>query len=537
MTARATRRPVRMSRRAALVLVALLALSPGAAGENAGAAGQAEGAASEAPPKMPVGYTGPGREPYISYFQGVWLYGQASATALRGQEPRNADIDGDWLVWEDAARGDIFLYSRTAGQGYYVTNDAAIQQRPRISDGVVVYEQVAERGRNQIYAYFIDTSETRRITNASAYARSPDIDGNIIAWIQDNRTDADLWIHDLANRTSWNAHESPDRDADPLVLDGTVYWRSYRFNLWDVVAYDVERAESFTITSDPAIQSAPFTNGRDLFTYTRANAGWTLQRYDPRQETLATTAVLVSDASPTSASGDNMIRLARDGDYSQLVVRNMTTGANNHITGNLVVIGNTLLDNRTAIAFVRTDNGASILQIDVSAFAFAKRPTLTIANPTSGAPWLRPIVMTGLLQAGPEFTEPASFTYRIDDNPPQVIPAGERWRVTLDPANFDAGTHTILVRASFREGPPVVASVSIVIPQAPSGVDVERAGSVYHAARVVDELNTYILTNPASWFLIPLLLILAILLAIRVWIYVKPRRRARTIEYVPPDEA
>src|SRR5581483_2554477 len=59
-----------------------------------------------APPTQ--GYTGPGREPLLSFFEGTWLYGQESATPLKEQAPVDLVGDGDWLVWEDANHSDIY---------------------------------------------------------------------------------------------------------------------------------------------------------------------------------------------------------------------------------------------------------------------------------------------------------------------------------------------------------------------------------------------------------------------------------------------
>ena len=528
-----------MSRRLVPLLLALLVLAPGALGHGEVKDGH-EGtgiSAPEEPAAMPRGYTGPGREPYISYFQGVWLYGQVSATTLRDQLPRDADLDGDWIVWEDGARSDIFLYSRSAGQGYYVTNDGLAQHRPRISDGVVVYEQTDSRGRGAIYAHHIDTSETRRLSDSRSNVHHPDIDGGLVAWVDDHVTNADIWAHSLVNQTTWPVHQGTDRDSDPLVLDDRIYYRSYRFNLWDVASYDASTGDTYPVTSDPSIQSAPFTNGRDVLFYTRLELGWTLQRYDVRNETLETTPVRSADASRSSASSDHIVRLARDGDVAQIVIRNVTDGATNHVSGDLIVLGAPLIDGSTVLAFLDTADGTSLLQLEVSPFAFGKRPTLTITGPSAGSPWLRPLVMSGLLQAGPQFTEPSSFTYRVDDRPPQTIPAAERWRATLDPAGLDPGTHTIVVRATFREGPPISATTTLNVPAAEAGVDVEQAGATFHAARIMGEVNEKIVQNPAAWVLLPLLLILVALLALRVWIYLKPMRASRTIEYVPPDDA
>lgn len=487
-------------------------------------------------PSVPQGYTGPGREPYMSYFEGVWLYGKLSATPLSDQRPVDMDADGDWVVWEDANRSDIYVFSQSAGQGFYITNDRVLQRHPRVSGDVVVYEDHRSITRPAIFAYFLDTGETRRLSELGASARQPSIDFPLVAWLDENITNPDVWAHSLLNHTSWNLHPGTDRDNTPVVVGDRIFWRTYRYNLWDILGYDTQAEEEVQVTTDAEIQTAPFTNGEDLLFLTNYwDVGWSIEVFDPDTQTTRRPDIRVSDSSSTSASGDALLRLARDVDYSQLVIRNLTSGATNHVSGNLLFTTEPVIEGRTILAAVRTREGSSLLQLQVSPFALAKKPSLTITSPGANVPWLRPLAVQGLLQAGPEFTEPTTFTYRIDDQAPQVVPPGQSWRFTADPTGLEPGPHLVTVRATFREGPPVAASVVLSIPAPSQSVDVARAGPAFHAARLLSELNAYVLDNPASWFLIPLVLLLLALVSFRVWLWLKPRRRRAVAEYVPPD--
>ncbi|MEO6667120.1 MAG: hypothetical protein ABIO65_10165, partial [Nitrospiria bacterium] len=487
---------------------------------------------------VPDGYTGPGREPYVSYFEGVWLYGALTASPLGRQSPIELDVDGDWAVWEDANRSEIYAFNIPAGQGFYITADRVAQHKPRVSDGVVVFEDHRSPNRPAVYAYFLDTGETRRLSNATTVLSSPDIDYPIVSWLDQNGTNADVWAYSLLNDTAWNVHPGTDRDSDPIVVGSNIYWRTYRYNLWDIVGYDTTRDEYVQVTSDSAIQSAPFTNGVDLFYMTsQFELGWRLERFDAFDEVARRYDLRLPDSSKSSISGDALLRSVMDIEYSQLVIRNITNGAVNHVSGNLLLSGDPAIQGRTVFALVRTGDGVSFLMLDVSPFAFAKKPTLVISSPGPNLPWLRPVVVTGVLSAGPEFAEPATFTYRIDDGPPQIIPAGRVWRFTADPTDAVAGSHTVTVRATFREGPPVSATLTLIVPAESQTIDVERAGPAYHAARLLNELHNYVLDNPASWVLIPLLILILILVTLRAWLWLKPRRRRSIVEYVDPDEA
>lgn len=486
---------------------------------------------------VPDGYTGPGREPYLSYFEGVWLYGSVTATPIGRQVPLDLDIDGDWLVWEDGNRSDIYAYNIPAGEGYYILTDGYRQHHPRISNNVIVYED--HRGlRPVIYAHFLDTGETRRLSNTTSVVKEPDIDYPIVSWLDENGTNADVWAYSLLNNTAWNIHPGTDRDSDPIVAGEKIYWRSYRYNLWDIMGYDPERDELIQVTTDAAIQSAPFSNGEDLLYLTNEyELGWRLERFDDAIGLARRTGVSVPDSGHMSASGDALLRVVLDVDYSELVIRNMSNGASNHVSGNLLLLGSPVLQGRTVYAPVRTVEGATLLMLDVSPFAFAKRPSLTISTPSSNAPWVRPMTVSGLLATGDEFLEPTTFTYRVNDEPPQIVPPGKSWRFTVDPNGVEPGRHVVTVRATFREGPPVTASIALVVPAPADTIDVERAGPAFHSMRLLAEFQLYVLDNPASWFLIPLLLVILALAAFRFWIWLKPRRQRGIVEYVAPDEA
>lgn len=527
-----------MSRRCLGILLLLLCL-PTALGHGGDAHTDSPSHvdAAEDEPAIPDGYTGPGREPYLSYFEGTWLYGQMSVTPLQGQFPRGMRGEGDWLVWEDAARSDIYVYNVAAGQGYYLMADRFVQRNPEISGGVIVWEDYRSFNRADVYAYFLDTGETRRITSGPGNHRNPSIDGALVAWEDDRNGTMDIWAASLLNHTEWSVSTLDDRESDPLVLDGKVYWRTYRFNVWDVVGYDAETGERFQVTSDANIQGAPFTNGRDVYFLTQFHSAWDLDRYDTREERVLRTNVRMQDTRPTPASGDHLLRTQRDVGYTQLVAQNLTSGTSTHVSGGLLLASDPVLLGRTAYAPVRTANGTSLLALEVSPFAWGKRPELTLTSPTGATPWLRPIAVQGVLTAGPGWTEPVTFTYRLDDGPPQVIAPGQRWRFTLDNAGAEPGNHLVTIRATFREGPPLETSFTLIAPEPTRSVDVEQAGPAYHAARVMSELNFYIVQNPAAYLLIPLVLIIVALVLVRVWLAMRPRRRPVAIEYVPPDDA
>lgn len=485
-----------------------------------------------------AGYTGPGREPYVSFIDGVWLYGQASVTPLGDNLPRHVRGWGDWLVWEDANRGDIYAYAISAGTGYYLTVDRAVQRNPEIWDGVVVYEDYAGQ-RAQVRAHFLDTGETRVLSTGPGSHRRPSIHGDLVAWEDDRSGNGDVWGARLHEGGEFPIHQGPDKESDPLVLGDTVYFRTYRFNVWDLMAVDVATGEARDVTSDARMESAPMTNGRDLYYLAQVaqGGGWRLVRHDAERSRGYDTPLRASDLTPIPMSGDHALQQARDVGKVQLVARNLTSGTTTHVSGNLPLAGDPFLLDRTAYVPVKTANGTSLLALEVSPFAFGKPPSLAITSPSRGIlPWTRPVVVQGTLTTGPGWTEPVTFTYRVDGGAPQAIPPGETWRVTLDNNGAAEGNHRVLVRATFREGPPVETALTLVVPAKTQNVDVAQLGPQYHAAKTMAALDSYVLDNPASWFLVPLVLVLVLLLLVRLWILLRPKRDVVMAEYVAQDE-
>ncbi|HWH09285.1 MAG TPA: hypothetical protein VNX21_08800, partial [Candidatus Thermoplasmatota archaeon] len=285
--------------RCALLVALLLApLLPHAAGHGGVEDGHDDPVTPPEPglPASLEGYTGPGREPYLNYFHGAWMYGRFTSTPLQDQVPRDVRGWGDWLVWEDAASGDIYAHNVAAGSGFYLTRDANVQRAPDIHANLVVWEEYRPGRAAVIYGYFLDTGETRLLSRTPGNNRNPSVHGGLVAWENDADRARDVWAYDTRNATEFPVALGPDRQSDPLVLDGRVYYRELRFNVWDVFAMDAETGEVEQVTADVNIQSPPFTNGRHLLYLTQREGAWALDRYDPARARAAPTRLMFSDA-------------------------------------------------------------------------------------------------------------------------------------------------------------------------------------------------------------------------------------------------
>ena len=486
------------------------------------------------------GYTGASREPYLSYVEGAWFYGKTAVTPLGHQVPRSMVTDGDWLVWEDAARADIYVFHIPTGQGYYLQADDIIQRRPAISGNHIVYEQYDRGARADIYHHDLESAARERLTPGTGGSyRTPSIDGNLVAWSQTNQDEGDIVVYDITDGQTWMAANTTAREVDPLIMGRHVFYRALSLSVWNIRGYDLAEDRSFQVTADTARQTAPFTNGTHILYLQQYFTAFKISAYDPQLERRFETPVGRSDASPTPASGQHMIGVARDGDDSQVVAVNLTTGRGTHVTGGLRLAGDYTLSGRTAFVPVRTEAGTSLVRFDITPFAFGAEPRLAITSHNRIATWTRPLTITGLFNMPSGYTEPLTFTYRIGDGAPVTVPAQPNWAITVDPAGYNPGQYVLTMRATFREGPPLTTGLLLSVPLPIAPLDVESASQSFHAARVAAELDRFIWSNPGGLGIVLIALILIIIIVVRVWFIIMAARRRRVdrgVEYVMPDE-
>lgn len=102
--------------------------------------------------------------------------------------------DGRWVVYAatpwltvppDTSDANVVVYDVSTGTKTTITDwlDDADQDQPRVSAGRVVYVDHSEAD-TEIYLYDLETSAETRITNNTAADNGPDIDGNLIVWMQ-----------------------------------------------------------------------------------------------------------------------------------------------------------------------------------------------------------------------------------------------------------------------------------------------------------------------------------------------------------------
>jgi beta propeller repeat protein len=179
---------------------------------------------------------------------GVPFNAQVTNDAAIQARPR---VAGDFVVYEDYGSGssDVFA-SRisTAGPPFAVAASANDEITPDIDGSTIVY--VAHvGGSDQIFAYDLDTGVTRQLTTATSGKVLPRISGSRVVWADDRSGNLDLYSYDLsANREEAVVVGPGDQFLSDIDGNRIVYTSN---------ASGFEEVYLFTISSAPP-PSLPF---------------------------------------------------------------------------------------------------------------------------------------------------------------------------------------------------------------------------------------------------------------------------------------
>ncbi len=491
------------------------------------------------PPPQGSAPTPGNRVPYYTYYQSGWLYGAHTVKVVPNQYIRDLAGDGDWLVWMDALSVDVYAYNIAAGDGFFVTEDSSFQQKPRVHSGVVVWED-KRSGPSDVLAYFTETGETRRLSRGggpSTNHQNPSIFGTWVAWEDDRGEDLAVFAYDLqTNQELKVSAEGRSRDTDPVVVDHYVVYRTYRFNVWDLVWFDLETGESGTITADREMEQPPIRAGDAILFLKESEKGWLLHRWDPVRKLTENLNVYFQGPTAPTADGPYLVQTSFDGPRASFLARNLTSGASSRVTGYLPAMDQPVLLGRTLHVPVFNGSHAAIVSLAISPFAFLKQPRLLVSTPEDGA-----IVkggemkVTGKLTFEDTWGVPDFFAYGLNEaNYSAIFPAPD-WSFNLDLRKARPGAYTLSIEAHYREAPPIIERLTLLVPAAFAGTDIGKAGEEFHAFRAYALYYRYVLSNPAIVALAALAILVIALWIARRRLTRTPRRKA-VVEYVRADD-
>jgi len=167
---------------------------------------------------------------------------------------------------------DVVLFDLSTGTPTQITNDAAVQGRPRVGDDVVVYEDYSN-GNADILAYRISTGAHFPIATGLSNQITPDIDGNTVVWVEGTASGEQIFAFDLLTGTTTQLTTSTSSKVLPRISGSRVVWSDDRSGNLDLYMYDLSTGTEQPLVSGSGDQFLADID-HDKVVYTDNSAGF-----------------------------------------------------------------------------------------------------------------------------------------------------------------------------------------------------------------------------------------------------------------------
>ena len=185
-------------------------------------------------------------------------------------------IRGRYIVYvRSSTQSDIDGYDNATGLAFdsLVTNDAALQAKPRVAGDYIVWEDY-RNGSADIYGYQISTSGPAfAIATGASGQTSPDIDGNRVVWIDDASGSDQIWSYDLTTKISTQLTRAASNKVQPRISGTRVVWADDRAGNLDIYSYDFTASTEDVIVSGAGDQMLSDIDGNRVV-YTSNDSGF-----------------------------------------------------------------------------------------------------------------------------------------------------------------------------------------------------------------------------------------------------------------------
>jgi TolB protein len=197
------------------------------------------------------------------------------ATAQGGAHYEQPAIRGRYVVYvRSNGQSDIAGYDNAFGASLpQITNDAAVQARPRVSGDYVVYEDYGS-GTADIHGYRISTNgPIFPIATGPAVQSMPDIDGDWVVWVASAGGSDQVMAYNLSSRVTTALTNVPSNKMQPRISGTRVVWADDRKKSWDVYTYDLATGREEIIADGPFDQMLADIDGSRVV-YTSNESGF-----------------------------------------------------------------------------------------------------------------------------------------------------------------------------------------------------------------------------------------------------------------------
>jgi beta propeller repeat protein len=195
----------------------------------------------------------------------------SSSATVRFEQPA---IHGKWVAFiRHAQQSDVYLYDlKTQMAIGLITNDSALQARPRVGDDFVVYEDYAS-GNADVFGYQIPTGPTFPIASGAGNQITPDISGNTVVWIEQVAGVDQVFMRTLPAGSAVQLTQSVSDKILPRISATRIVWSDDRNGNLDLFMYDLATSLEQPLVTGAGDQFLPDIDG-DHVVYTDNAAGF-----------------------------------------------------------------------------------------------------------------------------------------------------------------------------------------------------------------------------------------------------------------------
>ena len=191
----------------------------------------------------------------------VWVYEVSSGHAMDITAPDKIAVghpfnsidpatDGTIVAWEDSRDGNMEIYAMDLGtnEERRITNDLAVDSKPAVSDGHIVWQRCAAGGTCDIYHYNWADGTTQQITNTPlSNERNPDMNSQDIVYQGDWDGNSDIAVYHLDTGTEGRLTLAGDQ-ANPHVWGDNVAFDDLSSGLYHEKLWNIPSDAVFDIT-------------------------------------------------------------------------------------------------------------------------------------------------------------------------------------------------------------------------------------------------------------------------------------------------
>jgi beta propeller repeat protein len=222
--------------------------------------------------RIPYTHTSPSIAGDIALYQSATGTTTTIATSNVGTHYEQPAIGGHYVTFLKASgQIDVMLYDLDLGTATQITSDAAVQNRPRISGDVVVYEDYAS-GNADVYGYRISTGTTFPIATGPGNQITPDVSGNTVVYASD-AGGSQLYTYDLISGTTTQITTATSAKILPHISGPRIVWSDDRSGSLDVFLYDQSDHTEHAVASGFGDQFLADIDGNRVV-YTDNSAGF-----------------------------------------------------------------------------------------------------------------------------------------------------------------------------------------------------------------------------------------------------------------------